>query len=443
MQEGSGHPQTVPPSGSPLHFWFKIDAAAPLSAQVAVAESVAQHVLPARAGWLKGSSSGIFPARRRRSAARGVIEGQAVWAQFGAKGLDVLNQGSLFVTVSGPSAISSDGVREIFEAFGPVKEVRESPTRIQNKFVEFFDVRDAARAHNELSGRDVGAGGVRLTVTSSRTRGLRIKGITTAEQGGRATEAFPLARPRLATEQFLRQHSDAAREAAAQQCARISSVSKNSVNSSNKQGKKNKGDNSNNRPSSSTPSSKQGGGGGGSIRKNWKNYYGSKNSGTNAKSSSSDSCSQKLLLNMLDNHCIHCNEQIGEGGGDEPLSAYDFVYLPIDFNNKCNVGYGFVNLTSPEAAVRLYKAFHMQPWEVFNSRKICQVTYARLQGLEVLKEHFRNSKFACDNDEYLPVVFEPARDGAEAVGICWRKFPQRAMTVMTTIAKERMKRRCY
>ncbi|XP_020262280.1 protein terminal ear1 homolog [Asparagus officinalis] len=315
--------------------------------------------------------------------------------------------------------------------------------------------------------------------------------ITTAEQGGRATEAFPLARPRLATEQFLRQHSDAAREAAAQQCARISSVSKNSVNSSNKQGKKNKGDNSNNRPSSSTPSSKQGGGGGGSIRKNWKNYYGSKNSGTNAKSSSSDSCrfeikeaavavvegsassssggsssssssscmrdarttvmiknipnkySQKLLLNMLDNHCIHCNEQIGEGGGDEPLSAYDFVYLPIDFNNKCNVGYGFVNLTSPEAAVRLYKAFHMQPWEVFNSRKICQVTYARLQGLEVLKEHFRNSKFACDNDEYLPVVFEPARDGAEAVGICWRKFPQRAMTVMTTIAKERMKRRCY
>lgn len=48
-------------------------------------------------------------------------------------------------------------------------------------------------------------------------------------------------------------------------------------------------------------------------------------------------------------------------------------------SNKCNVGYGFVNLTSPEAAVRLHGAFHMQPWEVFNSRKICQVTYARLQ----------------------------------------------------------------
>lgn len=41
-------------------------------------------------------------------------------------------------------------------------------------------------------------------------------------------------------------------------------------------------------------------------------------------------CSQKLLLNMLDNHCIHCNEQIAEGD-DRPLSSYDFVYLPIDF----------------------------------------------------------------------------------------------------------------
>lgn len=31
--------------------------------------------------------------------------------------------------------------------------------------------------------------------------------------------------------------------------------------------------------------------------------------------------------------------------------------------------------------------------------------------MEALKEHFRNSKFACENDEYLPVVFSPPRDG--------------------------------
>lgn len=35
------------------------------------------------------------------------------------------------------------------------------------------------------------------------------------------------------------------------------------------------------------------------------------------------------------------------------------------------------------------------------------------QGLEALKEHFKNSKFPCDSDEYLPVAFSPARDGKE------------------------------
>ncbi|KAF2552118.1 hypothetical protein F2Q68_00036287 [Brassica cretica] len=126
---------------------------------------------------------------------------------------------------------------------------------------------------------------------------------------------------------------------------------------------------------------------------------------------------------MLDNHCIHINEAITEEERDEhkahpdqPISSYDFVYLPMDFNNKCNVGYGFVNMTSPEAAWRLYKAFHLQRWEIFNSHKICQITYARVQGLEDLKEHFKSSKFPCEAELYLPVVFSPPRDGKQLTG---------------------------
>jgi hypothetical protein len=34
-----------------------------------------------------------------------------------------------------------------------------------------------------------------------------------------------------------------------------------------------------------------------------------------------------------------------------------------------------------------------------------------MQGRAALEEHFRNSRFACDNDEYLPLCFSPPRNG--------------------------------
>jgi hypothetical protein len=33
--------------------------------------------------------------------------------------------------------------------------------------------------------------------------------------------------------------------------------------------------------------------------------------------------------------------------------SYDFFYLPIDFKNKCNVGYCFINFLEPKIMIRL------------------------------------------------------------------------------------------
>ncbi|CAL9194770.1 unnamed protein product [Musa hybrid cultivar] len=441
------------------------------SAEAAVAEVREQHARrQARIGY-GGAPGNWAPPWLYRSpelgggsgsgSGLGTIAGYAVWAQFAASSLDEPNQGSILVLNSDPR-VSFATLRDIFEPFGALKEVRETPSKPQHKLVEFFDTRDAARALAELNGKEINGRLLLLEFGTPGSGQVRSNYPRREAVHGHGLRGSPLP-PR-----FLRGGSQPSRWSQASGASARSSSSSSlpgasgeasqgstvvpkttSANtapaavtrrrgSNSSGGRKAKNSGSSNRPSSSSspppPQQQQQQSSGGS-RRSWKNR--SKSGSTESRflfkeveseESSESSCrdsrttvmiknipnkySQKLLLNMLDNHCIQCNEQTGEGA-DEPYSAYDFVYLPIDFNNKCNVGYGFVNLTSPEAAFRLYKAFHQQPWEVFNSRKICQVTYARLQGLEALKEHFRKSKFACDNDEYMPVVFSPPRDGRQ------------------------------
>lgn len=90
---------------------------------------------------------------------------------------------------------------------------------------------------------------------------------------------------------------------------------------------------------------------------------------------------------------------------------FDFFYLPIDFKNRCNLGYAFVNFVDAGTTVEFYKEFHTKSWEEFNSKKVCEITYARVQGRESLIEHFRNSRFPCNDPDYLPLVFEIEEEG--------------------------------
>ena len=65
---------------------------------------------------------------------------------------------------------------------------------------------------------------------------------------------------------------------------------------------------------------------------------------------------------------------------DEQFSRlYDFFYLPIDFKNKCNVGYAFINMVQPKYILPLTKRFNQRKWERFNSEKVCHISYARIQ----------------------------------------------------------------
>ncbi|BFG41427.1 hypothetical protein CerSpe_277010 [Prunus speciosa] len=123
-----------------------------------------------------------------------------------------------------------------------------------------------------------------------------------------------------------------------------------------------------------------------------------------------------LLMAFLDAHCAIENkkhEKLGREGGDNStlISAYDFLYLPIDFQTGFNKGYAFVNFTSREAVWKFYKAAHGQAWELFHSTKIRQIAYAKIQGKKELVRHFETMGFPCESEDVLPVSFEPPRDG--------------------------------
>merc|ERR1711988_1203964 len=42
---------------------------------------------------------------------------------------------------------------------------------------------------------------------------------------------------------------------------------------------------------------------------------------------------------------------------DNGITNFDFFFLPVDFRNKCNVGYGFVNFGDAKSAMRFMEIF--------------------------------------------------------------------------------------
>jgi len=56
---------------------------------------------------------------------------------------------------------------------------------------------------------------------------------------------------------------------------------------------------------------------------------------------------------------------------------YDFFYLPIDFKNRCNVGYAFMNFINFQDIVSFYHQYNGKKWRHFNSEKVRRVGFAR------------------------------------------------------------------
>ncbi|KAK4387255.1 protein MEI2-like 2 [Sesamum angolense] len=79
--------------------------------------------------------------------------------------------------------------------------------------------------------------------------------------------------------------------------------------------------------------------------------------------------------------------------------------------NKCNVGYAFINMVSPSHIITFYEAFNGKKWEKFNSEKVASLAYARIQGKAALVSHFQNSSLMNEDKRCRPILFQSEGQG--------------------------------
>ncbi|KAK8603348.1 hypothetical protein V6N13_085538 [Hibiscus sabdariffa] len=85
------------------------------------------------------------------------------------------NQGTL-VVFNLISTVSNDEIRRIFGAHGEIKEIYETPKKIQHKFIEFYDVRAAEAALHALNKSEIAGNQVEVELSrpeSSRRRSVQ------------------------------------------------------------------------------------------------------------------------------------------------------------------------------------------------------------------------------------------------------------------------------
>jgi hypothetical protein len=86
-------------------------------------------------------------------------------------------------------------------------------------------------------------------------------------------------------------------------------------------------------------------------------------------------------------------------------NTYDIFYLPIDYINKCNLGFAFINFVEPFHIILFYELYRGKKWKKFNSDKICELLYAKFQGRNELISHFEKGKvLSFDSENKRPLI---------------------------------------
>lgn len=292
---------------------------------------------------------------------------------------DEVNQGTLVIFNLDPS-VTINELTKIFGAYGEIKEIRESPNR-KHKFVEFYDVRQAETAMKNLNKSEIG--GKKIKIEPSKP------GSNKHDNNSNSKKLNP-------------QVSSSAPSNTSPIMIRLNE-------------EKDDGHTPKNR-------GKMGYHGRGTSTRSHSPNHDDMNEDDKSpifelnvsKILSGEDKRTSLMIKNIPNK--YNQDMVLEALNHNHDGLYDFFYLPIDFKNKCNVGYAFINFKNPLSIPSFYEEFNNKKWKKFNSEKVCQISYARIQGKYAMLEHFKNSSLLFEDAKCQPLIFHDGESEPLPIG---------------------------
>lgn len=84
--------------------------------------------------------------------------------------------------------------------------------------------------------------------------------------------------------------------------------------------------------------------------------------------------------------------------------------MPIDKESQANMGYAFINMTNVEYVIEFHCTFNHYKWPHACSSKICEVTFARIQGYNCLCETFQKPNKSFNDKLPKPNIYAKYKD---------------------------------
>ncbi|KAL0222852.1 hypothetical protein P9112_002242 [Eukaryota sp. TZLM1-RC] len=286
------------------------------------------------------------------------------------------------------STVLDSELMSVFGAFGPIKEIRQTPHKNHHRFIEFFDIRHAKRAQQTLNKSEIFGRRVKIEASKPGSRRYQQQQILLESQ----LKPFCQGCSHYLKGNCLCRNFSSTVPA---KSSLLSTVGGDSVSDLDSSLGQNDDMMFKRKPMT--------------FRRN------SDRSNTDIifdlnldKIKSGEEVRCTLMIKNIPNK--YQTSMLLSAINQNHAGSFNFFYLPIDFKNLCNYGYAFINFRNPKFIIPFYEEFNGRRWEHFNSTKLCELKFARLQGLSALFTHFKNSSLLSEGNKYRPLVIHYPND---------------------------------